>query len=81
MENKYDNLKLVLAAFEGGSPDAIGVITIKCDGEVIYTSPEISILTKPFHIDIPIKACSLLTVTGGGSYGFKTIISDAIVYN
>lgn len=81
LENKYDNLKLVLAAFEGGSPDAIGVITIKCDGEVIYTSPEISILTKPFHIDIPIKACSLLTVTGGGSYGFKTIISDAIVYN
>lgn len=81
LENKYKYLKLVLAAHEGGSPNDMGIITIKSDNEIIYTSPEITITTKPIQIDIPIKKCSLLTIAGGGSYWFTTIVSDAVLYN
>ena len=58
-----------------------GIITIKIDDKVIYTSPKIDILTETINIIIPLNNCSTLKIENiGDGYG-DCIISDAVVYN
>lgn len=61
-----------------------GVIQIKADNEIVYTSHEITNLTDPNEnkIDIPINQASKLTISCIGDYSNCNIfIADTILYN
>lgn len=80
MDRKYSNLKFDLAVNENSN--GYGIIIIKADDNIVYTSQELMITTEPIkNIDIPINNCSLLTIELDGSYDSRCIISEAIAYN
>lgn len=61
-----------------------GVIQIKADDEIVYTSQEITNLTDPNEnkIDIPINHASKLTISCIGNYNSCNIfIADTILHN
>ncbi len=81
LNRKYSNLKFKLSSYNEGDKNICGVITIKADEEIIYTSPTINIYTEMIDVDVPINNCATLTITGATKDFFRCIISDAIVYN
>lgn len=64
LNKKYSNLKFKLSSYNEGNKNISGIITIKADEEVVYTSPTINIYTKMIDVDIPINNCTTLTITG-----------------
>ena len=63
LNRNYVNLRLSMAIKDGGSENCVGVITIKADDNVVYTSPELGKTTEPITIsDIPLSNCSLLKI-------------------
>ena len=61
-----------------------GVIQIKADDEIVYTSQKITNLINPNEnkIDIPINQASKLTISCIGDYSNSDIfIADTILYN
>ena len=78
---EYAYLKCTVAMEEGHRGK--GSIQIKADGNTIYNSAEITNITEPFEIDIPINQASTLTfgTIGDSSYGSHILIADAILYN
>ncbi len=81
LSKNYSYLKFKLSSFNEGDKKISGIITIKADEDIIYTSPTINIYTETIDVDIPINNCSTLTITGTGKDFFRCIISEAIVYN
>ena len=81
LNRRYSNLKFKLSSYNEGDKNICGVITIKADEEIIYTSPTINIYTEMIDVDIPINNCNTLTITGATKDFFRCIISDPIVYN
>lgn len=67
---------------ENSDIDRSGVITIKADDVIVYTSPSLNKKTEPFaEASIPIQNCTLLTIEYNGDYSNPCIISDAAVFN
>lgn len=81
LNKKYGHLKFKLSSYNERDKNISGIITIKADEEIIYTSPTINIYTEIIDVDIPINNCNTLTITGTTKDFFRCIISDAIVYN
>lgn len=82
INQQYSQLRISIAIGLGyGSDD--GIITIKADDEIVYTSPFLTYKTEPFtEVSIPINNCKLLSIEHRGGYsGDYCIISEAIVYN
>lgn len=82
INQQYSQLRISIAIGRGyGSDD--GIITIKADDEIVYTSPVLTYKTEPFtEVSIPINNCKLLSIEHRGGYSDDyCIISEAIVYN
>lgn len=84
LNKKYTLLKMSIAMDADAGMDYVGIITIKADDNVVYTSPNLSKTSEPYTIsDISINNCSLLTIeynTTGG-WNNKCFVYDASVYN
>ena len=82
LNKKYSQLKFTIAVNENSDIDRSGVITIKADDVIVYTSPSLNKKTEPFtEASIPIQNCTLLTIEYNGDYSNPCIISDAAVFN
>ncbi len=75
----YSYFKCIVAMNEGAN--GVGVFQIIADEEIIYTSDEITNMTEPFEIDIPINGASILSVGTVGSNESSIFISNAVLYN
>lgn len=82
-DRKFSLLKFKISASENiRDIDDTGIVIIKANDEVVYTSPEISITTEPFIVeDIPINNSLLLTIEVQGNGYALLIISEAFLYN
>lgn len=84
LNREYTMLKFSVAVDENVGMDYAGVLTIKADDRVVYTSADIKKTTEPYTIsDIAIDNCSLLTIehNTSGVWGYNCLIYDASVYN
>lgn len=82
VNNEFSYLKCTFAIKDNAVAGKDGIITIKADSDVVYTSPNISKTTKPFTVeDIPINNCSLLTIEYTSDGNNNCIVSNAILYN
>lgn len=78
---EYDYLKCIVAMQDGYRGN--GALQIKADGNIIYTSSEITNMTEPYEIDIPINQASTLSIGTIGEHYNKSriLIADAVLYN
>lgn len=83
LNGEYSLLKCNIAINDGAYMDQTGVLTIKADDVVVYTSPVLTKTTEPFsETDIPIGNCSLLTIEyNASSYYNECILDEIILYN
>lgn len=83
LDGKYSLLKFVIAISEKANMGETGIITIKADENIIYTSPSLNKTTEAFvEINVPINNCKLLTIEYDTvSWNNHCIMSDIIVYN
>lgn len=80
MGRSYSYLKCVVAMQDDYKGK--GILQIKADGNVVYTSTEIINMTEPFEIDIPINQASTISIGTIGEIGTSRIlVSDAVLYN
>lgn len=81
VERGYSNFKCTVAMKQDGVNR--GYLQIETDdGNVVYTSSEITNLTEPFEVDIAINYTSKLVVKCIGEDGHKQIfIANAVLYN
>lgn len=81
-ERNYSRFKCIIAMKQGENNS--GYIQIETDdGNIVYTSPEITSLTEPIVVDVPINYTSKLTIRcidKGTSYKY-IFIANAILYN
>ena len=84
LDGKYSKLKISAAIREGCDASLTASFTVKTDdGEVVYSSPAMSVKTEPYEVtDIPINNCKLLTIEcNADRYDQDLILYDAVVYN
>lgn len=83
LNNKYSLLKISLSIRDDANLDDKGIITIKADDDIVYTSESLNKTTEPFvKSDIPINNCTILTITYDCGIDYiDCIISDAVIYN
>ena len=83
LNKKYSLLKCNLSIRDNANMDKTGIITIKADDTVVYTSPTLTKTTNPFsEEDIPINNCTLLTIEYNTTSNYNQCILDNItVYN
>lgn len=82
LNEQYSLLRFSVSIRDNAKLDRKGVLTIKADDQVIYTSDSLNKKTELFsEIDIPINYCKLLTIEYDSEEYCGCIISDAIVYN
>lgn len=76
---KYSKFKGVIYVKNGSSFSDGAQIIIKADGKTIYTSPEITKISKPISFDLDITGCYDLQITNvtGNSY---VVVGDAGFY-
>lgn len=81
VNREYSYLKCTVAMQDGYRGN--GALQIKADGNVIYTSSEITNMTEPYEIDIPINQASTLSIgTIGGDFNrSRILITNAVLYN
>lgn len=82
LNGQYSLLRFSASIRDNAKLDRKGVLTIKADDQVVYTSDSLNKKTELFsEIDIPINFCKLLTIEYDSEEYCGCIISDAIVYN
>lgn len=83
LNNEYSFIKFKLAIRDDSRLEDTGIISIKADDVVVYTSENLNKTTEPFtEYDIPINNCKLLTITYDcGLDKIDCIIPEAEVYN
>lgn len=82
LDGKYSFLKFSASIRDTAELGKKGIITIKADEQVVYTSDILNKQTKLFtESDIPINNCTLLTIEYNSEGLNGCIISDAVVYN
>ncbi len=81
LNENYSFFKFTISISDKADSGKQGVIIIKSDDEVIYTSKSLNKQTKPFTEEININNCSLLTIEYTSDQYCQCIISDAVVYN
>lgn len=82
VKNNYSYLRGTISIQEGSNLKLNGVITIKADDILVYTSPVLDKTTKPYVIiDLPINNCTLLEISYNSEGWGQCILSDVMVYN
>ncbi|MDE7434793.1 MAG: NPCBM/NEW2 domain-containing protein [Lachnospiraceae bacterium] len=83
LNGKYSLFKCDLSIDENANLDKTGIITIKADDEVVYTSQPLTKTTDVIHVEnVDIKNCALLRIEYSTKSNYnKCILSDAVVYN
>lgn len=83
LDKKYSLIKFTLSICESAYMNHHGILTIKADGNIIYTSSSLTKSTEPIkEIDIPINNCMLLTIEyETNSLYNRCIMSDIVLYN
>lgn len=83
LNEDYSFIKFSLSIYENATIDKTGILTIKADGEIVYTSPALTKTTKQIDVaDVPINNCTLLIIEySTESLNNECIVSDIIVYN
>lgn len=82
LNEEYSLLKFNLSISENANLKRTGILVVKADGEIVYTSPELTKTTKPFDvIDVPINNCTLLTIEYSTEMYNRCIMSDIEIYN
>lgn len=83
LDRKYSLMKLTLAIRDNADLDSTGILTIKADDKVVYTSEKLYKKMEPYtEKDIPINNCNLLTIEySPSSFSIDCIISNAEIYN
>lgn len=82
LDDKFNYLDMPISISENTEANSHGILIIKADDNVVYTSDQLVLTTKPFSLkSIPINKCSLLTINYNYNGFNQCIISDAIVYN
>ena len=76
---EYSYFKCDVAMWEGHNGECS--LQIIADGEIIYTSKEITNMTEAFIVDIPINGASTISIGTVGTGGSNVFISNAVVYN
>lgn len=77
---EYAYLKCIVAMQDDYSGK--GALQVRADGEVIYTSEEMTNMTEPYEIEIPINQASLISIgTIGERDESRILISNAMLYN
>lgn len=81
--NNFSYLKLSVSIRGNADPNSTGILTIKADDTVIYTSESLSKKTKKYDIlDLAINNCEFVTIQYTSSTSnIDCIISDAVIYN
>ena len=76
----YSNFRCTVAMTKGSNGS--GSLKIETDDKTVYTSPEVTSLTEPFEVDIPINETSKLTIESvGDTYSSNIFIANATLYN
>ncbi|MBP3489069.1 MAG: hypothetical protein J6K53_11800 [Roseburia sp.] len=83
LNRKYSLLKFTVAIRDNADIYSTGIITIKADDEVVYTSESLNKKMEPLtEFDIPINNCNLLTIEyAPSSFCIDCIIADIYAYN
>lgn len=82
LNREYSLFRFSLAVRNNASDNGIGTLTIKADGEVVYTSEDLTKATEKIDVaDISIKNCSLLTIEYNAYASCDCIMSDMEIYN
>lgn len=83
LDGKYSQLRLTMSMSEDAASNAEGILTIKADDKLVYTSPTFSKTSEPLTEDsIPIENCKLLTLEYNAIHNLSDcIISNAVIYN
>lgn len=82
LDEKFKYLDMSISISENTNANSHGILIIKADDNVVYTSDQLLLTTNPFSIkNIPINGCNLLTINYNYNGFNQCIISDAIVYN
>ena len=82
LNSEYSLLKCNISIRDNAYLNQTGVITIKADDTVVYTSSALTKTTEPFgEEDIPINNCSLLTIEYTTNGSNQCIMDNIVVYN
>lgn len=83
LNTEYSLIRCDISIRDSSAMDKTGIITIKADDTVVYTSPVLTKTTEPFsEEDIPINNCKLLTIEySANSSQNECIIDNIVVYN
>ena len=82
LNEEYSFLSFSAAILESAKLGGNGIITIKADDQVVYTSKSLNKKTKLFtESDIPINNCTLLSIEYDSNGSNACIITEAFVYN
>ena len=75
-------LKATIAIEAEMDSDGKGYLEILADGKKVYESPELTLMTEAFDIDVPINNANVLTINyNSNTYSLDCIVADAVVYN
>ena len=80
LDMKYSRFKGTIYVPEEMTGSEAGTLTIKVDGKVKYTSPEITDTTRPIEFDISVKGGNVIEVDGSINGGPYFCIGDAGFY-
>lgn len=83
LNGEYSLMKFTISIHESAEIDEEGIITIKADDDVVYTSPSLNKKTEAYtETDVPINNCKLITIEySTDSWSNDCILSDVVVYN
>ena len=76
---EYSYLKCTVAMKEQSKGNAS--LQIIVDDNIIYTSSEITNMTEPFEVDIPINQASKISIGTIGNSTSRVFITNAVLYN
>lgn len=81
--SNFSYLRFSVAIRDNADANSTGILTIKADNEVVYTSETLNKKTKKYDfLDLAINNCEFITIeyTSSSSW-IDCIISDAVLYN
>lgn len=77
----YSRLKCKICMEQGIKSS--GIVQISTEQGIIYTSEELTNITEPYEIDLPINQASIITFSGLGksSNEYHALVAEAVLYN
>ena len=83
LEEQYSYLKVTIGIEEDALINHVGIINIKADDDIVYTSKNLTKMTEAYiEENIPLNNCKLLTIEySTESYQNDCILADVEVYN